>query len=172
MQCCMPAYGRKKLSILQGCRARLHSMVQYAECMVKLDNNAVFWVKPVTPTTTKQNLDLHCTYVQTLVKMENYIFLICKKTNPYINLSLVLLVLYLSPPKPAARSKTPPPRPQGDPNWLRTCLGGVFFENVAGPRGVGVSRNLRSRSASLLNSIKKCPDQVFCIQIALLLEEN
>jgi hypothetical protein len=26
----------------QGCMARVHAMVQYAESMVKLDNNAVF----------------------------------------------------------------------------------------------------------------------------------
>jgi hypothetical protein len=57
----MPAYGRKtsfklfckaggqgyraKLpgkSAGQGCMARVHAMVQYAESMVKLDNNAVF----------------------------------------------------------------------------------------------------------------------------------
>jgi hypothetical protein len=45
MQCCMPAYGRKKAAG-QGCRARrpakVNAMVQYAESMVKLDNNAVF----------------------------------------------------------------------------------------------------------------------------------
>jgi hypothetical protein len=41
----MPAYGRKKAAG-QGCRARrpakVNAMVQYAESMVKLDNNAVF----------------------------------------------------------------------------------------------------------------------------------
>jgi hypothetical protein len=48
----MPAYGRKKclqfcqpilfFIFLQGCRTRLHTMVQYAESMEKLVENAVF----------------------------------------------------------------------------------------------------------------------------------
>jgi hypothetical protein len=47
---CIACYFKRASNISARLAARLP--VQYAECMEKLDNNAVFWAMPVIPKTT------------------------------------------------------------------------------------------------------------------------